>query len=418
MRNPFAIFRSRRMAAVFGFGFSSGLPLALSGQTAQQWLYDEHIDVKTIATFASIGLPYTLKFLWAPLLDRYALPFLGRRRGWLLVLQIALVAAIIVASQLDPHSDPWRFATAALVIASLSATQDVVVDAYNTDILDPEQRAAGGALYIVGYRLAMFVSGAGALVMADHVVWSAVYLTMAAFMAIGIVTTLLAEEPERRARPPRTLVDAVVVPFTDFFKRYGRHAIVLLLFAALYKFAEQFTQAITGAFYRDVGFTKTEIGLASKLVVFFAFIVGGALGGPLVAKHGVKKTLVWFGCLQLAVPIGYLSIAYVGHDITFLMVALFVEYVASAMAGAAFTAALMSMCNPAVTATQMALFTALTSVGQRAFGWLSGPLITSVGYKGMFIVTIFMGFPGILFAWLALRNGPLDNAKSVAKVFD
>ena len=409
MRNPFAIFASRRMAVVFLLGFSSGLPLALSGATAQQWLFDEHINVKTITTFASIGLPYTFKPLWAPLVDRYALPFLGRRRGWLLVLQLLLVAAICVMSQLDPHADAYTFAIAALVVATLSATQDIVVDAYNADILEPAQRAAGSATYIMGYRTAMVVSGSLALILADHFAWSVVYLAMAAAMMVGVVATFLAEEPARPARPPRTLAQAVIVPFTDFFRRYGRRAIVVLLFAAMYKFAEQFTQAVTSPFYRTIGFSKTEIALTAKVVVFVAFTVGGTLGGALVAKHGVKRMLIVFGFLQLLVPVGYLAIAYAGHDLTFLGVALFIEYTASAMAGTAFSAALMGLTNPAVSATQMALFTALTSVGQRVFGGpLGGVMVDGIGYKGMFAVTITMGLPGIALAYFAMRKPPAE----------
>jgi len=410
MRNPFAIFASRRMGVIFLLGFGSGLPLALSGQTAQQWLYDAKIDVKTITTFASIGLPYTLKFLWAPLVDRYTLPFLGRRRGWLLVLQLAVIAGIVAMSQLDPHADAWTFAIAALVLATLSATLDIVVDAYNADILDVSQRAAGSAAYIMGYRTAMLTSGALALVMADHAAWSAVYLTMAGAMAIGIVGTLLAEEPARTGRPPRTIVHAVVEPISDFFKRYRSHVVVLLLFGALYKFAEQFTQAVTQPFYRSVGFSKTEIGLAAKLTVFVAFAVGGALGGSLVARHGVKRMLVVFGFLQLLVPVGYLAIAYAGHDLTFLVVALFIEYTASAMAGTAFSAALMGMTSPAFSATQMALFTALASVGQRVFGRFGGDLIGAYGYKGMFAITIAFGLPGIALAYFAMRREPAQSA--------
>ena len=407
MRNPLAIFRSRRMAVVLLLGFSSGLPLMLTGQTIQQWLLDAKVDLKSIATFAAVGLPYTTKFLWAPLLDRYTLPFLGRRRGWLLVFQVGLVGGLIFISCLDPKADPELFALAALIVATLSASQDIVVDAYNTDLLDPEQRAAGSATYVMGYRTAMLASGAMALVMADHLLWQVVYLIMAGLMVIGIVGTLLAEEPKAHVRPPRTLASAVVEPFIEFFTRFGwRQALVVLGFAATYKFGEQFAQNMVQPFYRSVGFTKTEIGLASKAVSYFGVAVGGAISGVLVARYGVRKMLVVFGCIQIGAHVAYLAIAFAGHDIVVFAIAIFVEYVVLAMAAMTFVAAQMSMCSPAVSATQMALLTSLSSVGQRVFGTFGADVVGAVGWKGFFVVTMAMGLPGIVLAWFAMHDPP------------
>ncbi|HSN28892.1 MAG TPA: MFS transporter, partial [Kofleriaceae bacterium] len=232
----FAVFRSRRMAVLFGLGFSSGLPLTLTGQTLQAWATDAHVDLKAIAALSLVGLAYTLKFLWAPVFDRYRVPWLGRRRGWALLLQILLAGAIAALATCDPR-DPARLAATAVVVALLSASQDTVLDAYNADVLAPEQRAAGSAVYVLGYRVAYLGGTMLALVLSDRVAWSAIYGGFAALMAVGIVTTLAAEEPPGSARPPRSLASAVVEPFTELARRLGaRRTALVLAFAALYEF--------------------------------------------------------------------------------------------------------------------------------------------------------------------------------------
>jgi len=243
--------------------------------------------------------------------------------------------------------------------------------------------------------------------MADHLLWQVVYLIMAGLMVIGIVGTLLAEEPKAHVRPPRTLASAVVEPFIEFFTRFGwRQALVVLGFAATYKFGEQFAQNMVQPFYRSVGFTKTEIGLASKAVSYFGVAVGGAISGVLVARYGVRKMLVVFGCIQIGAHVAYLAIAFAGHDIVVFAIAIFVEYVVLAMAAMTFVAAQMSMCSPAVSATQMALLTSLSSVGQRVFGTFGADVVGAVGWKGFFVVTMAMGLPGIVLAWFAMHDPP------------
>jgi MFS transporter, PAT family, beta-lactamase induction signal transducer AmpG len=427
MREWAAIFRSRRMAVVYLLGFSSGLPLMLTGQTLQQWAYDEHLDIKKLSTFALLKLPYTFKWAWAPLLDRYRLPFLGRRRGWMLVFQIALMLGIGAMAGLDPATALPEVMAVALFVATMAASQDIMIDAYNVEVLRPEERAAGSATYVIGYRTAMLVSGSLALIMADHLVWRVVYIIMAALMLVGAITVFFAEEPTLPSRPPRTLFQSVVLPFGELVSRYRWHALTILLFCATFKFGEQFAQVLSQPFYRDMGFTKSEIGSLSKAVGFAAFAVGGGIGGSLVARYGMRRMLVAFGILQSLVHVGYLVIALAGHNLGVYGVTLFVENFSFAMATAAVTGAQMSFCSPAVAATQMALLSSLTGVAQSIFGPFAGTVVRIQAYHGarvagdvmhrmahlplptaidnnyprFFVITMLMGIPGIVLAWFA-----------------
>jgi MFS transporter, PAT family, beta-lactamase induction signal transducer AmpG len=374
-----SIFRSRRMFVVFLFGFSSGLPLFLVGQTLQQWAYDAHLDIKKLSMFVLIKLPNNFKWAWAPLLDRFPLPFLGRRRGWILVCQLGLIVGLGAMATLDTGAHLAQLVTVAVFVSIMSMSQDIMIDAYNVEALAPDERAAGSAVYVIGYRVAMLTSGALAFTLADHIAWQLVYAIMAGLMLIGVVAVFLADEPKNADASPRTIAQSVYKPFLELWKRYRVHAIVIVLFAATYKFGEQFAQSISQPFYRDVGFSKSEIGILSKAVSLPAFIVGGGFGGTLVARYGMRNMLVLFGLLQAAVHVGYLLIASIGHNLPVFGITLFIENVSFAMATAAFTGALYSFCSPAVAATQMALFTSLTGLGQYLFGALSGSLVAAVG---------------------------------------
>jgi PAT family beta-lactamase induction signal transducer AmpG len=284
----------------------------------------------------------------------------------------------------------------------------VVIDAYNADLLEPAQRAAGSAVYVMGYRVAMLIAGALALALSDRLAWRVIYAIMAAIMAVGLVGTYLAEEPAERAGAPRTIAAALTLPFTELWRRLGwRGALITLGFAATYKFGEQFAQVLTITFYKREGqFTGTEIAVATKVVGFAAWAIGGALGGPLVARHGLRKMLVVFGVLQASTHVAYLWIAVAGHDVIALGAAIFVENLSFAMATAAFVAALMAVCNPAVSATQFALLTSLSSVGQRVFGPFASDVVDALGWAGFFVTTIAMAVPGIVLAWWAHRAPP------------
>jgi MFS transporter, PAT family, beta-lactamase induction signal transducer AmpG len=409
-----SIFRSRRMAVVFMLGFSSGLPLFLVGQTLQQWAYDAHLDIKKLSMFVLIKLPNNFKWAWAPLLDRFPLPFLGRRRGWMLVCQLGIIVGLGAMATLDADAHLSQLVIVAVFVSIMSMSQDIMIDAYNVEALAPDERAAGSATYVIGYRVAMLTSGALALTLADHIAWQLIYAIMAVLMLVGIGGVFLADEPASTDRSPRTIVESVYKPFLEFWNNYKLHAIVILLFVATYKFGEQFAQSISQPFYRDTGFSKSEIGILSKAVSLPAFIVGGGFGGTLVARYGMRKMLVLFGLLQAAVHVGYLIIASVGHNLPVFGITLFVENVSFAMATAAFTGALYSFCSPAVAATQMALFTSLTGIGQYLFGALSGSLVAAVGYQTFFAITIAMGLPGLALAWFAIAPRGSASAPSTA----
>lgn len=399
-----AVFRSRRMAVLFVLGFSSGLPLLLTGQTLQAWLTAEHVPLARIAAVSSVGLAYTFKFAWAPLLDRFALPVLGRRRGWVLVFQLGLVAAIAAMSRLDPGRDPGAVAAVAIAIAALSASQDVVLDAYMTDVLAPRERAAGASVNVVGYRIATVASSSLALVMADHVAWPAIWLTMAALMALAIAGTVIAEEPAVAARPPRTLAQSIALPVADFWQRYRGGAIAVLGFAAIYRFGDYFAQALVIAFLRrGAGFDFTEIAAVYKLLGFAGIVVGGALSGALVARFGMRRMLLGFGALSAATHLLYVWLAVAGKSIAVFCVAVACDTTANAMGAAAFVAFLMSVCSPAVSATQFALLTSLTSVGQRVFGPFADRVVEAIGWPGYFAVCAAMVLPGLALVGPATR---------------
>ena len=381
----------------------------------QAWLTDAHVSIKDIATFASVGLPYTFKFAWAPLLDRYHLPWLGRRRGWILLFQVLLIAALVTMASVDPGIHTAAFAVIAVVVSALAASQDIVIDAYNADLLSPEERAAGSATYVAGYRIAMLVAGSLALVAADHVVWPGVYTALAGMMTVGIIGTLMAEEPARPASPPRTLAGAVVRPFIEYFRALGPAALVVLAFAATYKFGEQFAQVLTITFFRSVGFTKTEIGVLNKAVGTAAFLLGGGIGGALIARWGVRRLLVPFGMLQAATHLAYLWIAVAGKDRWVFGVAIGIENLSFAMATTALVATLMATTSRAVSATQFALLTSLTSVGQRLFGTFAGDVQGSVGWTGFFLVTIALAIPGLILAHFAGRIAEAQSARTKAE---
>jgi PAT family beta-lactamase induction signal transducer AmpG len=400
----FRVFRSRRMAVLFLLGFSSGLPLLLTGQILQGWLTAEHLPLSQIAAVSSVGLAYTFKFAWAPLLDRFALPWLGRRRGWVLALQIALVIAIGAMCVLDPRTDVRAVAAVAICVAVLSASQDVVLDAYMTDVLAPDERAAGSSVNIIGYRVATVASSSLAFVMADHVVWPAIWLTMAALMFVGIAGTMIAEEPAIAVRPPRSFAEAITLPVLDLWQRYHGGVVVVLAFAAIYRFGDYFAQALVIAFLkRGAGFDFTEIAEVYKILGFAGLAIGGAFGGALVARFGMRRMLLAFGLASATTHLLYVWLAVAGKSMVVFAIAVACDNTASAMGVAAFVAFLISVCSPAVSATQFALLTSLSSVGQRVFGPFADRVVDAVGWAGYFAVCATLVLPGLALVWAATR---------------
>ena len=384
------------MAATLGYGFSSGIPLALTGSTLQAWMSQEKVNLTTIGIFSLVGMPYTLKFLWSPFLDRYLPPVLGRRRGWILVLQMLLALGIAWMALTSPSEQSVRMAMIAVVVAFLSASQDIVVDAWRTDTLLPEEYGLGSGAYVMGYRLAMLVSGALALILADRIPWKQVYLLMALSMGVGILCTLfLAPEPQTDAEArPHSLREAVVLPLLDFFKRKG--SVEVLSFIVLYKLDVVVALALTTPFMLELGFTKTDIGAVNKGVGLVATIFGTLAGGALMTRMGMKRSLWVFGILQGAGNVLFLALAYTGLNYPLMVSAIAIENLLSGMGTAAYSAFLMSLCNKKFSATQYALLTSLMALTRVVAGAPTGYLAQNLGWPAYFAVAISLMIPGLL----------------------
>jgi PAT family beta-lactamase induction signal transducer AmpG len=348
------------MAVLFVLGFASGLPLYLTSQTLQAWLTSAGVSTSQIAAFSLVGLAYTFKFAWAPLLDRYQLPLLGRRRGWMLVLQISLIGAIGAMGMVDPVGDPELLVALAVIVAVLSASQDVVLDAYNADLLAPEERAAGSALYVLGYRTALVVTGTLAFVLADHVSWRVIYGAMAVLMLIGVAGTLRGEEPAVPVLAPRSLAEAITLPFLELWRRLGARRLALVLaFTALYKAGDYFAQALVITFLvRGASFELSEIGAIYQALGFIGTALGGLVAGTLVAKFGIRRMLIAFGLLQASTNLLYALLAITGKSFPIFCTAVLVDNLANMTGTAAFVAFLMSVCSPRRTSSMPSAGTA------------------------------------------------------------
>ena len=388
------------MLVIALLGFASGLPLLLTGQTLTAWMTAEGVSLTSIGVFSLVGLPYTFKWAWAPLLDRYRLPLLGRRRGWLLVLQLALMAAIATMGAVDPRAEPALLAVAAVAVAFLSASQDVVIDAFNADTLEPEERAAGGATYLTGYRAAMLVTGALALALADRVAWQAIYWSFAALMVVGVAGTLLAREPAEAGACPATLAEAVWRPVAALLRQ--RQVVVVLAFVALFKFGDHVALHLIVPFLKEgAGFSFTTIALHYHLLGFAGTLAGGVLAGPLVVKVGLRRALVLFGALQAATNVLWAVLATAPGSQPLLVAAVVSDNLANAVGSAAFVAYLMSRCDRAFSATQFALLTSLSSIGGRLFTVAGSALQAAAGWPVVWLATAGVALPALLLVrWL------------------
>jgi len=386
---------SRRMLALLALGFSSGLPLLLVGGTLKLWMRDAGIDLALIGIFSLVGLPYTLKFLWAPVMDRYVPPLLGRRRGWILVWQAALVAGIAALATARPASSPASVACIAFLVAFASASQDIAIDAYRRDLLRDQELGLGSALAINGYRLGMLVAGALAATLADVIPWREVYFTMAGCMGVGILATLLAPDPGGDVPPPATLLEAVVQPAADFFRRAG--AMEILVFILLYKIGDSMASEMFNPFYLDMGFSKTTIGMVAKLFGFWAVILGALAGGLILLKIGIRRSLWVFGALQAVSTLGFCLLAHAGHSVPVLAGVVAFENLASGMGTSAFAAYMASLCNRRFTATQYALLTSFMGVPRVFLGATTGYLAERLGWGGFFLFCTLIALPGMLF---------------------
>lgn len=404
------VFRSRRIGLLLLLGFASGLPLALTAGTLQAWLAAERVDIVAIGWFALVGQPYTYKFLWSPLMDRYALPFLGRRRGWLLATQVALAAAIAFMGTLTPADSAWLLGGVALLVAFLSASQDIVFDALRTDLLSREERGAGAAVSVLGYRVAMLVSGAGALILADQWLgWQGTYWLMAALMVIGMAATWFVVEPDTAGGAPRTLDAAVVQPFREFFSRES--AIAFLLLVVLYKLGDAFAGSFTTTFLlRGPGFSLTEVGALNKGFGLAATIVGALAGGALMAQLRLYRALLAFGLLQAVTNLGFMLLAMAGKSYPLMVLVVGLENLCGGMGTAAYVALLMALCDRRFSATQYALLSALSAVGRVYVGPAAGYLVKALDWAPFFFLTFLIALPGLaLLVAMRVRVDALDQ---------
>jgi len=424
-----AVYTQPRVLIVLFLGFSAGLPLALSGSTLLFWTAEAGVNLKTIGLFALAGTPYTIKFLWAPIIDAIDLPvlstWLGRRRGWLVFSQLLLIATIAYLGSCDPAAAPGAVALGALFVAAASATQDIVIDAFRIESLKEDEQAAGMASYVAAYRVGMLVSGAGALFLvsgfqelgfAHRAAWNASYLVMAALVVVGIITTLIASEPEKSEAAERThggtnalrrLGQTVIGAFEDFFFREGLLvAVVVLLFVVLFKFTDALAGVMTGPFAVDLGFTRNEYATIIKGIGLAALLIGGFAGGYVARAFSLGVSLWIGGVLQALANLAFSWQAVVGHDIRWLTVAITVENFTSAIGTVIFVAYLSALCkNPLHTATQYALLTALSAVGRTYLSASAGFIAAATGWVWFFVICALAAIPGLLLlAWLQQRG--------------
>jgi len=374
-------------------GFTSGVPLILTGSTLQAWMSSVGVDLRTVGFFALAGLPYTLKFLWSPLMDRYRPPFLGRRRGWILLAFIGLMALLAALGGADPREHLRLVALLALGVAFVSASADINVDAYRTELLPGKLLGPGTSLHITGYRLGMVFAGALALVLADRMSWRMVYLVMALGLLPGALATLLAPEPDCPAAP-RTLRAAAVEPFGEFLRR--RRSLEVLAFILLYKLGDNLCTALNVPFLLGLGFSKTEIGLATKGVGMACLIGGGLLGGLLMSRWSLIRSLWFFGLLQAGSMAGHLALALVGKNHVLLLVTIAVENSIFAMGTVAYLAFIQRCCDRRSTATQFALLSSLSAFARVLFASPAGVLAVGVGWPAYFGTCMALAVPGLL----------------------
>jgi PAT family beta-lactamase induction signal transducer AmpG len=387
-------------------GFSSGLPLFILISLLPAWLRTEGINLKTIGAFALVQLPFTWKFLWAPFFDRYVLP-MGRRRGWLLVTQAALLLSLPLYGWIDPRLDILTIAYLSVVVAFFSASQDIVIDAYRREILPDVELGLGNAIHVNAYKIAGLVPGSLSLILADILHWNAVFLITALFMLPGLVMTLMVTEPEIAKGAPRTLREAVVEPFHEFITRNGwQSAALVLAFIFFYKLGDSMATALATPFYLDMGYSKTEIGLVAKNAGLWPSVIGGLLGGLWMVKTGINRALWIFGMLQAVAILGFAWLTQVGHSLPWLAVVIGLEAFGVGLGTAAFVAFIARTTHPLYTATQFALFTSLMALPRTFINAATGWLAEGLGWFGFFLLCFVLAIPGMV---LLLKVAPWNG---------
>lgn len=405
-----AIFNRRMLICIFT-GFSSGLPLFVLYQLVPGWLRSEGVSLSEIGLFSLIGIPYVWKFVWSPALDRFSLPFLGRRRGWMLLTQIILFVSIALFGFVDPVMSIWSVAYLAAAVAFFSASQDIVVDAYRRELLSDQELGLGNSLNVQAYRVAGLVPGSLAFILADHMPWSTVFIIVAAFMLIGIVVTLCISEAHIENNAPKTMKDAIVLPFKDFINREGlKSALFILLFLVLYKLGDSMATALQTPFFIDMGFTKTEIGVVAKSSGLVAMMIGLAIGGLVMLKLSINRALWLFGVVQIVSILGFAALAEIGNNVYALAFAMGFEYLGVGLGTAAFVAFMAKQTNPTFAATQFALFSALTALPRTFANATTGFIVEQIGWTGFYFMCVGLAIPGML---MLFKVAPWNEPKTV-----
>lgn len=404
---------SPRVLPLFLLGIASGLPLALSGGTFQAWATVSNVSLQQIGFLTLVGMAYTFKFIWAPFIDRYVPPFMGRRRGWMAITQLGLALVLVAMGLLNPVEHLLLLAVLATLLAFLSATQDIAFDAYSAEVLPPEERAAGAAIRTLGYRVGMIISGGLALILAPlWLGWGGTYMLMGAIMALSAVASFLAPEPNE-VQKPRSLEEAFVLPFKEFFARPEAWALLLLI--VLYKLGDAFAGALSTTFLiRGAGFAPELIGTVNKILAVVATIIGALVGGSLMSQWGTYRSLMIFGILQAVSNFGYYVVALFPGHVPIMAVVVGIENICGGLGTAAFVALVMGLCDVRYTATQFALLTALASVG-RVFlaGPLTPPIVEAFGWANFYLITVLIALPGlILLRFYKARIQRIDEDKT------
>ena len=404
-----SIFNRRMLICIFT-GFSSGLPLFILYQLVPGWLRSEGVSLTEIGLFSLIGIPYVWKFIWSPFMDRYSLPLLGRRRSWMLFTQVLLLLSIACFGFVDPVIDIWSVAYLAAAVAFFSASQDIVLDAYRRELLPDNELGLGNSIHVQAYRLSGLVPGSLAFILADHISWQSVFLIVAVFMFVGIFLTLSIKEINQEIAAPKTLREAVVLPFKDFINRKGlKPALEILVFLFLYKLGDSMATALQTPFFIDLGFSKTEIGVVAKTASLIAMTVGLAVGGIVMIKLSINRALWIFGFVQIVSILGFAALAEIGHNTYALAIAMGFEYLGVGLGTAAFTAFIAKTTNPAFAATQFALFTALTALPRTFANATTGVIVEQIGWTNFYFICTVIAVPGML---MLIRIAPWNENKN------
>ncbi len=388
---------NKRMLICIFTGFSSGLPLFVLYQLVPGWLRDQGVSLAEIGLFSLIGVPYVWKFLWSPLLDRYSLGRLGRRRSWMLATQVLLLISIAAFGMVNPIENIWSVAYLATAVAFFSASQDIVLDAYRRELLPDNELGLGNSIHVQAYRFSGLVPGSLAFILADHISWQSVFIIVAGFMVLGILLTLFIKELETEHNAPKSLRDAIVLPFKDFIQSNGlKSAAFTLVFLVLYKLGDNMATALQTPFFIDMGFSKTEIGVIAKTSSMIAMTIGIVVGGIVMIKLSINRALWLFGFVQIASILGFAALAEIGHNNVALAIAMGFEYLGVGLGTAAFTAFIARTTNPAFAATQIALFTAIAVLPRTFANATTGFIVEQIGWTQFYFLCTALAVPGML----------------------